>query len=204
MSCSWSALLLGLTAYVSLKSTISTPLLCRINETLIRRSLYLNGRPLTRRCGGAGVLIFKLAPLSGLLSPVTNTLARVKLRLEVEAGHPLIISWLLVLPKARLPPPLVTFWPFHRSEMSINPKDGWPGSCIVCLISDIPCRWVSFPPPPLFCAEAKKSNITHRKSNYFAFRPDKRFKGKESPSATSLCLHLRCIRAVTQLKLGSA
>lgn len=61
-----------------------------------------------------------------------------------------------------------------------------------------------FSPPPLFCAEAKKSNITHRKSNYFAFRPDKRFKGKESPSATSLCLHLRCIRAVTQLKLGSA
>lgn len=160
MSCSWSALLLGLTAYVSLKSTISTPLLCRINETLIRRSLYLNGRPLTRRCGGAGVLIFKLAPLSGLLSPVTNTLARVKRRLEVEAGHPLIISWLLVLPKARLPPPLVTFWPFHRSEMSINPKDGWLGSCIVCLISDIPCRWVSFP-PHLFSVPKPKKVTSH-------------------------------------------
>lgn len=144
MSCSWSALLPGLTACVSLKSTISIPHLRWINGTLIRRSLYLNGQQLTRRCGGAGVLIFKLAPLSGLLSPVTNTLVRVKLRLEVEAGHPLIISWLLVFPNAILLPPLVTFWPFHRSEMSINPKDGWPGSCIVCLISDIPCLWDFF------------------------------------------------------------
>lgn len=43
------------------------------------------------------------------------------------------------------------------------------------------------------CWSQKKITVSHRKSNYFAFRPDKLFKEKESPSATSTCLHLRSI-----------
>lgn len=132
----------------------------------------------------ADALIFKLVPLSGLRSPVTNTLVRVKLRLELEAGHPLIIFWLLVLPKGRLVLPLVTFWPFRHSEMSINLKDGWPGLRRVYLISDIP--WAFFFSPS---SEAKKSHITHRKSNYAAFRLDERFReGRITFNCVPLCI----------------
>lgn len=141
---------------------------------------------MTSRSDWADALIFKLAPLSGLRSRVTNTLVRVKLRLELEAGHSLIISRLLALPKGRLMVPLVTFWPFRHSEMSINLKDGWPGLHRVYLISDIPWAFFFFFFPS---SEAKKSHITHRKSNYAAFRLDERFReGRITFNRVPLCI----------------
>lgn len=136
----------GLTAHVSLKSKISTPLLGLINTTLIPRSLYLN-------C--------QAAPLYGLLSLVTNTLVRVKHRVEVEAGHPLVISWLLVLPKAAVPPPLVTFWPFP-AWWNVNKSKRRMARMVHCVFNFghtlpmSPPAPPSPPPPPLLLCWCQK------------------------------------------------